>query len=163
MLYELEDLPVTVRKFVPGEDHTDELEAVSRSMTSIRDEYDLGFYDYDGGQEDYRERLAALVEKRRQLEALPKREARYIEEPTGETYAESYQRMDQEERRNLLMNAGIRLELKPGPNQNSPQSNFHVPDKLYTVLSLSPEEVHAKREAQAAAFWAEIEQGRTRT
>ncbi|WP_169335862.1 recombinase family protein [Nocardia tenerifensis] len=102
-------LPVTERRFVPGEDHTDELEAVTRAMTSIRDEHDLGFYDYEGGRDDYRERLAALVEKRKLLESLPHREAEYIDEPTGETHSEAYKRMNPEERRILLMKAGIKI------------------------------------------------------
>ncbi|MGW6334106.1 recombinase family protein [Nocardia rhamnosiphila] len=149
---ELSELPVTVRKFVPGEDHTDELEAVTRAMNSIRDEFDLGFYDYVGGQEDYRERLAALVEKRRQLETLPKREAHYTEEPTGETYAEAYQRMNPQERRDLLMKADIRLYLDKVQGLRNPNFRFYVSDQLYTGLGLPAEvaDKHRNRYALTA-------------
>ncbi|WP_194852886.1 recombinase family protein [Nocardia sp. SYP-A9097] len=140
---ELYDLPITVRKVIPGEDHTDELEAVTRAMTSIRDEKDLGFYDYDGGDGDYRERLGALVEKRKLLQSLPQRPAEYIEEPTGETYADAYQRMNPEERRALLMKAGIRLyvtSLQPA------DVRLHVPDELYDALSIPKDVAERHRE-----------------
>lgn len=127
VLDELSDLPVTERKFIPGEDHTDELEAVTRAMTSIRDEFDLGFYDYEGGQDDYRERLAALVEKRKLLQSLPQREAQYIEEPTGETYADAYQRMNPEERRGLLLKSGIRMYIH---SVNPVHCGLYVPGEL---------------------------------
>ncbi|WP_405167120.1 recombinase family protein [Nocardia sp. NBC_01499] len=144
VIVELHDLPVTVRKFIPGEDHTDELEAVTRAMSSIRDEFDLGFYAYEGGQEDYRERLAALVEKRQQLESLPQSEAHYIDEPTEETYAEAYERMNPEERRALLMRAGIRLYIT---SLQPPDCRLHVPDELYDALNI-PEDVAEKRREQ---------------
>lgn len=120
----LADLPVTERKFIPGEDHTDELEAVSRAMQGIRDEKDMGLYDYDGGQADYQERLSALVEKRKLLQSLPHRESEYIDEPTGETYAEAYQRMNEEERRALLLKAGIKLYIR---SLNPPITRLHSP------------------------------------
>ncbi|MFQ6331032.1 zinc ribbon domain-containing protein, partial [Nocardia sp. CWNU-33] len=138
---ELTDLPVTERKFIPGEDHTDELDAVTRAMTSIRDEFDLGFYDYDGGQDDYRERLAALVEKRRLLQSLPHREAEYIDEPTGETYADAYERMNPEERRGLLLKAGVRLYIH---SVNPENCRLHIPTEIAEKFNL-PTEVYDQR------------------
>ncbi|MBF6276305.1 recombinase family protein [Nocardia nova] len=139
----LSSLPVTERKFIPGEDHTDELQAVSRAMTTIRDEYDLGLYEYDGGQEEYRERLGALVEKRKLLESLPHREARYVDEPTGETYADAYQRMNLEERRELLLKAGIKLYLRY-VGGNAVYARLFVPEELPDSFNV-PRDEYEKR------------------
>lgn len=127
VLTELTDLPVTERKFIPGEDHTDELAAVTRAMTAMRDERDLGFYDYEGGLEEFNGRMSALTEKRKLLQSLPHQPAQYLQVPTGETYADAYQRMNPEERRALLLKAGIRLyvqSIKPV------ETRFHIPEDL---------------------------------
>ncbi|MFE7796122.1 recombinase family protein [Nocardia sp. NPDC057440] len=141
---ELVYLPVTERRFVPGEDHTDELEAVTRAMTNIRDEFDLSLYDYDGGQDDYRERLAALVEKRKLLQSLPHRPAEYIDEPTGETYADAYQRMNLEERRALLLKADIRLYIHSVKPVNY---RLHVPPDLPGKFNV-PQDVYENRRTE---------------
>ncbi|WP_170160807.1 recombinase family protein [Nocardia puris] len=133
---ELAALPVTERKFIPGEDHTDELQAVDRAMTGIRDERDTGLYDYEGGHDEYMERLTALVEKRKILQSLPHREAQYIDEPTGETYAQAYERMDQEERRTLLLNAGIRLYIH---SMAPPSWRIHIPEDAMSKALDIPE------------------------
>ncbi|MFC6009574.1 recombinase family protein [Nocardia lasii] len=132
---ELASLPVTETRFIPGEDHTDELQAVERAMVGVRDEKDIGLYDYVGGQEEYLERMTALVEKRKQLEALPHREAEYVKEPTGETYAEAYGRMDSEERRALLLKAGIKLYIR----SMKPIAQFRIyapTDQIHDALDL---------------------------
>lgn len=139
----LKALPVTERKFIPGEDHTDELQAVSRAMTTIRDEYDLGLYDYDGGQSEYQERLAALVEKRKLLESLPHREPQYVDEPTGETYAEAYERMNPEERRALLMKAGIRLYVRK-LGENGRYAHLIVPEEFPDTFNVPREEYYKR-------------------
>jgi site-specific DNA recombinase len=144
VLDELADLPVMERKFIPGEDHTDELDAVARAMTSIRDEQDLGFYDYEGGQDDYRERLAALVEKRKLLQSLPHREAQYIEEPTGETYADAYQRMNPEERRGLLLKAGIRLYIH---SVNPVHCRLYIPGEMPDKFNV-PKDIYDSRRTE---------------
>lgn len=156
---ELATLPVTETKFIPGEDHTDELEAVDRAMNGIRDERDVGLYDYDGGHDDYLERLTALVEKRKLLQSLPHREAQYVKEPTGETYAEAYGRMNTEERRTLLLKAGIKLFIR----SMKPTAEFriHVPvDQLHEALDIpraAAEKIQTDRMESAAARRTELE------
>lgn len=109
----LKDIPVMRRTFVPGEDHTAELEVVVKAMNEVRQEKDQGFYDYPGGDDEYKQRIASLVSQRQILAALPQRAATWIEEPTGETYTQAYFRMTQEERRTLLMGADVRFYVKP--------------------------------------------------
>lgn len=114
----LKDVPVMRRTFVPGEDHTAELEAVIKAMNDIREEKDQGLYDYPGGNDEYKERIASLVSQRQTLAALPHRPAKWIEEPTGETYTQAYFRMTPEERRTLLMGADVRFYVRPESDDN---------------------------------------------
>ncbi|MET8684788.1 recombinase family protein [Streptomyces sp. NPDC004732] len=104
---ELADLPYTRRVFIPGEDHSEELERVVKAMTAVREEKDMDLYDYPGGEEEYKERMTSLAAKRKHLSALPSRTAEWRDEPTDETWADAYGRMDAEERRQLLLEAGV--------------------------------------------------------
>lgn len=128
MAFDMAAIPVTTQRFVPGEDHSQELDMVVKAMSDIRSEKDQGLYNYPGGDEEYQERLASLVTQRQALAALPYRPDEWIEEPTDETYAESYARMDPDERRALLLAGGIRLYVGP--------SYFHlkIPEDLAQKL-----------------------------
>lgn len=111
--FDLADKPRTRKVFVPGENHTKELEQVVKAMNDIRTEYDLGMYDYKNGEDEYRDRIKNLVAQRKILETLPQRSDTWIEEPTGETFSEAYFRMDEQDRRNLLLSAGVKLYCSP--------------------------------------------------
>lgn len=109
----LKDVPVMRRTFIPGEDHSAELEVVVKAMNDIRQEKDQGLYDYPGGNDEYRERIGSLVSQRQTLAALPHRPSKWIEEPTGETYTQAYFRMTHDERRTLLMGADVKFYVRP--------------------------------------------------
>lgn len=120
----LTKIPVTRQVFVPGEDHTRELEHVNKALAGIRDERDMGAYDYNGGDEEYKERLTALVAQRKILEALPQREDAWVDELTGETYEDAYKRMDVDERRRLLLASNVRIFCSPN------ERHINVPRNL---------------------------------
>jgi site-specific DNA recombinase len=101
------------RVFKPGEDHTRELERNKKAMRDIRSERDNEGYDYPGGEEEYQERLANLIAKRKMLEALPQRPDEWIEEPTGRTYADDYNEADRAGKRLILIEAGFFLSCSP--------------------------------------------------
>lgn len=101
--------------FVPGEDHTRQLAQIDKAMANLREERDMGAYDYSGGDDAYKTRLMSLVEKRKLLEGLPQRPDEWRYEPTGETYADAYLAADREGRRLLCIDAGIKLVCNPGP------------------------------------------------
>ncbi|KIQ65533.1 hypothetical protein TR51_16910 [Kitasatospora griseola] len=63
---------MTVRKFIPGEDHTEQLNHVAQAMKDLREEKRRGLFDYPGGDDEYSE---ALVDERRRLATLPHRPA----------------------------------------------------------------------------------------
>ncbi|MFI2607749.1 recombinase family protein [Kitasatospora sp. NPDC018619] len=125
----LADVPVTVKRHIPGSDHTKELEAVSTAMSEVREEKDMGLYDYEGGEAEYKSRLQALAKRRKFLSAQPQRKAQWIEEQTGETYAEAYYRMTEEQRKALLTGAGIKVFFAPGE-----EPRIEVPSNLRKKL-----------------------------
>jgi site-specific DNA recombinase len=107
LLAEFGDLRKTRRVFVPGEDHTAELERVSAAITRLRDDRDAG--DYDGEDDVYRARLDALRESRTRLALLPQRADSWAMEETGQTWAQWWHGANTEERRAELMRAGVRV------------------------------------------------------
>lgn len=125
---DLAGLARTERKLIPGEDHTKELERTIKNMSDVRVEKDLGLYDYDGGEEEFRARLTSLAAQRKALEALPHRSDEWVEIPTGETVQDAYVRMTAGERRSLLMSLGVRLDVGPG------YLNIVVPEELKEKL-----------------------------
>ncbi|MFI9328758.1 recombinase family protein [Kitasatospora sp. NPDC052868] len=106
-------LPMTVRKFIPGEDHTEQLNHVAQAMKDLREERRRGLFDYPGGDDEYSEALETLVDERRRLAALPQRPAAWIDVETGETFADAWTQADQEGRRQLLLGLKARLYMSP--------------------------------------------------
>ncbi|AGY36975.1 integrase (S-Int) [Mycobacterium phage Fredward] len=117
------DEPVTRRVFVPGEDHTEELEQVRATIERLRRESDAGLIVSAEDERIYLERMKSLIDRRTQLEAVPRRAAGWVTEETGQAYREAW---ETEDHRTLLSEAGIRFELK-----SSKPMNFalHVPQK----------------------------------
>lgn len=119
MAVDLAEVPVTRKVFVPGEDHTAELQLVIEAMDGLFDQFEEKAFDFPGGDKIFKDRMVRLGERRAELEALPQRADTWIDEPTGETYAQAYERMDPEQRRLLLITAGVKVFFKPG-------NDFHV-------------------------------------
>ncbi len=123
-----------VRKvYVPGEDHSMELEQVVRAMAGVREEYDEGLYDYPDGEEEYRERIGNLASTRKRLMELPQRKAEWVTEETGETYADAWTNApDSEVRRQLLLDSGIRVNAWQG------RIEAFIPEDLRSRLAQMP-------------------------
>jgi site-specific DNA recombinase len=105
------DARVTRRVFVPGEDHSHELEQVNATIERLRRESDAGLIVSDDDERVYLERRKALIDRRTKLEATPLRAAGWITEETGQTYAEAWSEHDH---RQLLVDPGIRFLLNAG-------------------------------------------------
>jgi DNA invertase Pin-like site-specific DNA recombinase len=97
------------RVWIPGEDHSEELEQVKAAMGKVRDERDAGLYDYDGGDGEYQSRMARLVQRRKHLESLPQREPTWDYVATGKTFAQVWEASDIPARRSLMKDAGYGL------------------------------------------------------
>jgi DNA invertase Pin-like site-specific DNA recombinase len=112
------DEPVTRRVFVPGEDHSHELEKVNASIERLRRESDAGLVITDDDERVYLGRMRSLIDRRTTLEALPNREAGWVSETTGQTYREAWGAAETaESRRQLLMDGQIRFVLYPSPGK----------------------------------------------
>ncbi|MFJ9448133.1 hypothetical protein ACIRRH_40910 [Kitasatospora sp. NPDC101235] len=98
----LAGLAMTVRRFIPGEDHTEQLNHVTVAMKDLREEKRRNLFDYPGGDDEYSEALETLVDERRRLAALPQRPSAWVEVETGQTFADAWTQADQEHRRQLL-------------------------------------------------------------
>ena len=110
---------VVRRVFVPGEDHTHELDEVNETIARLRRESDAGLVVSAEDEQIYLERMKALIDRRTKLEALPARAAGWVTEETGQTYGEAWQT---EDHRTLLVEAAIQFELKAG----KPAPEFHL-------------------------------------
>jgi site-specific DNA recombinase len=99
------------RKYVAGENHTAELESVERRIKRLRDDRESGLYDGEKDEAEYADTMRWLISERKRLAALPVRQAEYVDEPTGETFGQVWDRLDSEGRRRLMIEAGVRFEI----------------------------------------------------
>lgn len=103
--------PMTRRVFVPGEDHSAELEQVIATIRRLQMESDAGLLTTPEDERLWLERLKVQTAKRDQLVATPSRAAGWVTEETGQTKAEAWKAADESERRQLYLDAGIRYVL----------------------------------------------------
>ena len=103
------DEQVTRRVFVPGEDHSYELEQIRATIDRLRRESDAGLIESAEDERIYFERMKKLIERRKELEAMPRRSAGWVEEKSEETYREVW---PTEDHRQLLIDKGVRFVLK---------------------------------------------------
>lgn len=101
--------PVTVSKWVTGEDHTAELDQVKASIARLERESDAGLISTEEDEERHIQRMQSLVSRRDSLAAMPQRAAGWSYEETGETYEEAWHAADTSGKRKMLVDAGVKL------------------------------------------------------
>ncbi|MFJ4656523.1 recombinase family protein [Nocardia sp. NPDC088792] len=102
--------PVTKKVLVPGSDHRAELERIQGGIDRLKAESDAGLLEMS--TDEYVTRLGQLSVRKRTLEANPITPPRWDVETTGESFAEAWASAeDNETRRNLLADRGLRFEL----------------------------------------------------
>lgn len=112
LMLEIGERERTEKVYRPGADHTAELAAVREAIDATRAEKDLGLYE--GDAQGYYNRLERLIGKRRELEQLPASAAGFEEVGLGETYAQAWERLDEEGRRAMLIDSKIRVSVAQG-------------------------------------------------
>ncbi len=110
------DTKVTRRVFVPGEDHSHELEQVEATISRLRRESDAGLLTTLEDERVWLERLKAQTARRDELAAKPLRAAGWTVEETGQTYRQVWSHADH---RQLLIDKGIRFVLNSGNPLNT--------------------------------------------
>lgn len=103
------DLEILEKVYVPGVDHADEIAQIRRALEVVRTEFDKGQYAYPGGREDYDNRTARLSERLTRLTAEPVRGPGYEYRPTGQTYRQLWEALDDAGRRKLMLSAGFEV------------------------------------------------------
>ncbi|ODU05543.1 MAG: hypothetical protein ABS81_07215 [Pseudonocardia sp. SCN 72-86] len=122
-LAEIGDVERTEEVYVPAEGHGDEIAVIDRAISMARREYDSGAYE--GDDDGYLDRLTTLRANRERLAAVPSLPARWVRQPTGETYREAWSRMDVRERRDLMIDAEIVVRARM-VSPSVPEIGFHV-------------------------------------
>lgn len=102
---------VMKEEFKPGEDHTAQLSRVEKQIDRLLKAQMKGYWDEK--EEEFDRIMTGLLGEKKVLAALPQRKDEWVPVPTGETYAEAYLRLDEEGRRRLLMEAGVKLYIGP--------------------------------------------------
>lgn len=103
--------PMTRRVFVPGEDHSAELEQVNATIERLRLESDSGLLTTPEDERLWLERMKTQVAKRDLLASMPSRSAGWVTEETDQTKLDAWCDTDDLGRRQLLIDAGIRFIL----------------------------------------------------
>lgn len=95
---------------VAGEDHAAELRQVEEAITNLEDQYVTGaLYAGAAGAERFAAMMARLEERRAKVAALPCRLPRTDWRPTGRTFAQRWEDLDDNGRRLLMVQAGFRI------------------------------------------------------
>lgn len=108
------DERVTRRIFVPGEDHSHELEQTNETIARLRRESDAGLVVSPEDERVYLARMRSLIERRTKLEAQPTRSSGYVTEQTSHTYREVWPDLTPDARRGLLVDRGVKFVLHQG-------------------------------------------------
>lgn len=123
------DSPVTRRVFVPGEDHSHELDRANQTIASLRADRAMGLYTTPGDEQTFRQQMKAQLAKRDALAALPIVRAGWITEETGQTYMEVWPDGESADsfavKRKMLLDAGIKFVLERG--NPAPITHLYVP------------------------------------
>lgn len=104
------DTKVVRKRFVAGEDHSDDLDQVNATIDRLRRESDAGLLTTAEDERIWFARLKAQTERRDELASIPYRAAGYVMEESDETYREVWPDSDH---RQLLIDKGIRFVLHP--------------------------------------------------
>lgn len=107
--------PEMVKMVDPGEDHTAELEQKRQRLSKLESDYAEGKYDTDAKEASYWRTLENLTRKIAELEARPVRPRTVTFQPTGRTWADKWQSMGTQDRREFLSERNVRVIVWKNP------------------------------------------------
>ena len=99
--------PVTKRIWVPGSDHSTELDDVRRRIGRLLRQDEEGDWEHD--RKGYRERMDTYKARQASLEAIPVRRSGWVEEDQGMTFMDRWPQLDLEGKRLQLIESGFRI------------------------------------------------------
>lgn len=113
LLYDLGDVERMRRVYDPGADASQELAETDAQLADAAELIGTpGFTKGTPGRSKLEARLHSLGERREALALLEHRPAGYRYEPTGDTFAEHWERLDTQERNAYLRHLSVRVEFR---------------------------------------------------
>lgn len=109
----LGDSEVQHRVFIAGQNNDHEIAEIERAIRELMDDRQAGLFSSPVAQAQYRSQMSALEADYERLSALPSIPDEWRWEGAGETYRELWKRLDTEGRRQLLVDSGIRADIRP--------------------------------------------------
>ena len=139
-LYEVGDLEVRERVWVPGDTHEADLREAVTALDELTQA--AGRARSATGKQRLQKQLDALDARIADLESAPAREARWEYRPTGGTYRSVWEASNTQARRALLVSSGIKVAAsisgvggrRSASNPGSLQFEIRVPAELSGVL-----------------------------
>ncbi|MFI8834443.1 recombinase family protein [Streptomyces afghaniensis] len=101
--------PVTEKVWVPGTDHTKELEATRKRISRLRHLYVEG--EFEDNPKEYKDRMHALRKRETELAAEPVVEGHWSEKDTGQTFQQLWAGLDLEGQRKQLIKSGYKVQV----------------------------------------------------
>lgn len=131
------DVEVLTEVYFPGNDRSKDLADASAALTDLLDKTAGKPKEV---QKVYEAKIAALEALITSLSLLPALEARTEMVPSGATYRELWDASDAEERRALLLKAGVRIEAAPASGDWVSVGRFERPERYDEAVSLGVQE-----------------------
>jgi DNA invertase Pin-like site-specific DNA recombinase len=100
---------ITRRVWQVGSDNSAELEQTLRTIEALREDRTLGLFTSEEDQQVFRSQMSALVAKRDLLSAAPTVKSGWVKTLTDQTYDQVWPSATSEERRQMLIDAGVVL------------------------------------------------------
>jgi DNA invertase Pin-like site-specific DNA recombinase len=127
---------VMTRVYVPGEDHTVELDDVKARIKTLREaRYVRG--EFDGEEAEWKTLMDALLRRRDELAKLPQRKGGWDWREGEQTYGELWESRDESGRADLLKRSGITVRLFPAVDRQA-SMKLDLPPDLAKRVGLVP-------------------------
>jgi site-specific DNA recombinase len=107
-----------------GADFTRELEDLDKMISRLRSDREAGLYDDD--EEYFRSTMKGYMERRKELAKLPQKPSGWQYYDTGVTYRQAWEKANTQERRKILIDAGIKFFV----NDSSHPWEVYVPEDI---------------------------------
>lgn len=118
---------------IPGESHRTEL---AEALEAHQDLLKMSAGKSEAVKKSYSQQITAVEALIERLSALPETADRVEHRPTGSTYGQVWKASDPQERRALLLKAGVRIEAAPAVDGWVSVGRFERPERYDQAVSL---------------------------
>ncbi len=133
LLSHIGDQEVTEEVFIPGESHREELQEATEALEDLL-ERSMG--KSEAVKAVYSRQIASLEALIERLSALPEVPSRTERRGTGKTYRQIWEASNPQQRRRMLLDAGVRIEAAPADGPWVSLGRFERPERYDEAVSL---------------------------